>query len=88
MGKDFDAFIREQIGRLPEKQVTQIKDRLDEMPASLRPRYMKAMRGGAKNEAIAVFCFQCVGWVRADVALCRDLACPLYPYRPVQEGDE
>jgi len=59
-----------------------ILDRLTEMPATMRRGYMKALRGKSTSAGIRAFCFMCMGWVRSEVPLCTDPACPLYPYRP------
>ena len=63
-------------------QQEQIEKRLGQMPQTMRNTYQKAMRGRSQKAAIASFCFECVGYARAEVRLCTDLGCPLYPYRP------
>ena len=64
-----------------EKQRTQIKKRLEEMPSIYRMNYLKAMRGGSKVAALKAFCLECVGWERVEIERCTDLGCPIYPQR-------
>jgi hypothetical protein len=56
-----------------------------ETPQRCRAMYLKAAEGTASpRAAIKVFCLECVGWQREDVAHCTAQACPLYAYRPFQ----
>jgi hypothetical protein len=61
-----------------------IEKRLAAMPVKCRGHYEKAMRGRSMKAAITAQCLECVLWVRKEVELCTDVACPLYPYRPFQ----
>lgn len=65
-----------------------IIDRALEMPLTHRNRYLAAVNGNLRESAIRAFCAECVGWIRAEVAQCTSLACPLYSYRPYQPGEE
>jgi hypothetical protein len=38
----------------------------------------------SRAAAVKLFCFECVGGVRADVRDCTSQSCPLYPHRPYQ----
>ena len=59
-----------------------VLDRIKQMPAPCRLTYVKAMRGNSHAAAIKAFCQMCMGWHKAEVPLCTDPACPLFPYRP------
>ena len=59
-----------------------VLDRTAEMPQTCRRTYLRAMKGRSMKAAIKSHCFMCMGWLRAEVPLCSDPACPLYPYRP------
>ena len=59
-----------------------VLERTDEMPRACRRTYLRAMKGRSMKAAIKSHCFMCMGWQRAEVPLCSDSACPLYPYRP------
>ena len=61
--------------------------RLAEMPQLYRRNYRNAMKGNNLRAAINAQCLECVQWVRNEVTLCNDNACPLYPYRPYQEKE-
>jgi hypothetical protein len=38
------------------------------------------------RQAIRAQCLICVGYVRKDIAECSGFSCPLWKYRPYQEG--
>ncbi|HUU93738.1 MAG TPA: hypothetical protein VM238_21305 [Phycisphaerae bacterium] len=59
-----------------------IRSRLEQMPESMRRNYLDAMSENNRPAAVKAFCHLCVGWVRGEVGLCTDPACPLHPYRP------
>ena len=63
-------------------QREQIAKRLAQMQPTMRGAYRSAMRGRSAKSGIKSFCYECMGYVRAEVAACTDLGCPLYPYRP------
>ena len=73
---------------LDEPALGQILARLAEMPTTQRQAYIQAMTGGSPTAGIRAFCAMCVCWVRTEVTLCTDRACPLYPYRPYQTADD
>ena len=61
----------------------QINERLVQMPETMRKAYEKAAYGkGSPRNAIKSFCCECVGYERKEIALCTDLGCPLYMFRP------
>jgi hypothetical protein len=64
------------------------KQRLAECPTMYRPILDRTYNAkSSPRGAIKAFCLQCTGYVRADVANCTALACPLHPYRPYQTKD-
>lgn len=68
-------------------QEPSVRKRLADMPNSARRGYLRAVQGQASpRAAIKSFCLECVGWDRDGVRLCTAPACPLYCYRPFQEG--
>ena len=73
---------------LDEPARGEILARLAEMPITQRQTYIQAMTGQSPTAGIRAFCAMCVCWVRAEVTLCTDAACPLYPYRPYQTPDD
>jgi hypothetical protein len=60
----------------------QIEARRAQIPRQHRATYDRAMTGKSRKAATRVFCCECCGWELREVFLCRDVACPLYPYRP------
>ena len=63
--------------------------RLAECPDNYRRILERSYRAkSSPRGAIKAFCLQCTGYVRADVRDCTATACPLWPYRPYQRGDE
>jgi hypothetical protein len=48
--------------------------------------YAKAMSGKSKSAGVKCTCLDCMGWVRAEVSVCTDHDCPLYPYRPYRSS--
>ena len=63
-----------------------IAARAAEMPSTMVRSYLKAMTGKSKAAGVHAFCAMCVTWQRVEVAACSDPACPLYRYRPYQNG--
>ena len=73
--------------RTETAQEPSVRKRLAEMPNSARRGYLRAVAGNASpRAAIKAFCLECCGWDRDGVRLCTAPACPLYSYRPFQEG--
>lgn len=64
------------------------KHRIAEAPTSCQGILERAYRGHSRTTAIKAFCLQCTGYVRADVAGCTALGCPLWPYRPTYKAGE
>jgi len=60
----------------------QISGRLAQIPKLYRGIYDKAIRGRSRKAAMHSFCLECCGYQIAEVFLCTDLGCQLYPYRP------
>ena len=54
-------------------------------PPKYRAMYKRAMTGKSRKAAMQVFCAECVGYVSAEIKLCTDKGCPLYPYRQLSE---
>ena len=44
-------------------------------------RETRAIKNLTPRRAIRLFCYECVGWQRGEVALCPDELCPLWSYR-------
>jgi hypothetical protein len=42
----------------------------------------------SRASAVKLFCLECVGYVRADVTTCTAQHCPLYLWRPYQDGSD
>lgn len=61
---------------------------VDDAPTSYRGTLERAFSGKSKAAGIKAFCLRCVGYVRNDVRDCTSRGCPLWPYRPYQQGDE
>jgi hypothetical protein len=40
----------------------------------------------SRANAVKLFCLECVGYVRKDVTDCTATKCPLYRWRPYQDG--
>ena len=55
-----------------------------QIPRAYRATYNRAVKGRSLRAAINAQCLECVCWQRKEVALCTDLACPLYAVRPYQ----
>lgn len=58
-------------------------------PKSARETLRRAFSGAASpRAAIKGQCLLCVGFDRAAVRNCTGYSCPLWAYRPYQEGEE
>ncbi|MHC4664459.1 MAG: hypothetical protein ACYS9T_00705 [Planctomycetota bacterium] len=68
------------------KRSERIAERRSEIPKIHRANYDEAVSGKSRKAAIKAFCLECVCWQKEEVRLCTALACPLYSYRPYQEG--
>jgi hypothetical protein len=69
-----------------EKRSERIAQRRSQIPKIHRANYDEAVSGKSRKAAIKAFCLECVCWQKEEVRLCTALACPLYSYRPYQEG--
>lgn len=63
------------------QQADQITRRRQNIPKKYAGHYDKAVKGN-RPAAVKAFCLECVGWIRTEITLCTDLACPLYVIRP------
>jgi len=62
---------------------------MDDVPEKYRVLYHKAMKGTASpRQAIKSFCQRCVCYENApeEIRGCSDVNCPLWAYRPYQDG--
>lgn len=57
-----------------------------DVPEKYRGIYEKAMKGKSRGAGVKAACLECCGYVRAEVGLCTDRECPLYPYRPYRSS--
>jgi hypothetical protein len=80
--RDPQRALRE--ANLPHSHDDQAKilARLSAMPETMRPCYLRAMKGNSPAAAIRHFCIECMGDQRSEVANCTAVACSLHPYRP------
>ena len=54
------------------------------MPRIRKPPFgseTREVKNLTPRRAIRLFCYECAGWQRGEVALCRDELCPLWSYR-------
>lgn len=51
-------------------------------------RGIAAQARRSRAAAVKLFCLECVGFARADVANCTARRCPLFAWRPYQRGDD
>lgn len=51
------------------------------VPPKYKNTYARAMSGKSRKAAMRAQCLDCVAYQEAEVALCTDRGCPLYPYR-------
>ena len=66
-----------------------VAKRAEEILPLYRPGYLKAAAGMASpRAAIKAHCQMCMGWedVVSGIRNCTGCACPLFAYRPFQEG--
>jgi len=87
--KFYEIFFRHvKENRLSDAQTRRIEKALAEVPRSFRKSYLIAMGGKSRKKAVQIYCLQCAGWKRNQVATCPNLACPLYLYRPFTHFQE
>jgi hypothetical protein len=67
-----------------DKRNQKIAERRTGIPRAYRKTYDKAVKGKSLRACVNAQCLMCVCWVRKEVTLCTDLACPLYAVRPYQ----
>jgi hypothetical protein len=66
---------------------SRIEKKASEIPLKYRQSYLRSVSGqAAPRHAIKAFCLECVCWQLKEVVLCPSVSCPLYPYRPYQNG--
>jgi len=73
---------QDRLSRLDPARRRAVEDRISQMPKTARGTYLSALGGRSPKAAIKAHCMECCGWVRAEVAACTALACPLWGYRP------
>ena len=76
-----------------ERQKAYLQGRMtsgkDAVPRAYRGVIQKAFDGVASpRQAIKAKCLDCGGFMRAEVAHCQVIHCPLWPYRPYQRGED
>jgi len=64
------------------RRAEQIAKRRASMPSKYRKQYDKAVQGRSLRACVNSQCLECCAWQSREVALCTDLACPLYAVRP------
>jgi hypothetical protein len=57
-----------------------------DVPQKYEAIYARAMSGKSKSAGVKCMCLSCMGWVRAEVSVCTDHECPLFPYRPYRSS--
>ena len=63
----------------------QIEKRLAQVPRSLRANYLRTVTGTRSMKLrCKMFCLECCGWQKDEVAQCTAKACPLWEIRPCQ----
>ena len=62
--------------------------KLSGVPGLYQKTFERAYAGTSRSAGIKAFCLDCVGFVRRDITDCTAKACPRYPYRPYQAGDD
>jgi len=60
----------------------QIAERLEQIPESQQGIYRRAIERKSMAAAVKAFCYECMGYLREEVKVCTDRACPLWMYRP------
>lgn len=84
----FQALVEKKYGIDRNEQVAK---RIAGMPTTCRGAYKKAVNHKSMRAAVNSQCLECVGYIRKEISVCTDLACPLYSYRPFQKrtsGDD
>ena len=73
--KFYEIFSRQiKENRFGYAQTQQIERALAEVPRSFRKAYLIAMGGRSRKKAIQIYCLQCAGWKRKQVAACPNAA--------------
>lgn len=52
------------------------------VPKQYQALYKRAMSGKSRKAAMKIQCIECCGWQIAEVFVCADSGCSLWPYRP------
>lgn len=62
---------------------------ISQAPESAKGCLQEAFSGSASpRKAIKAFCLVCTGYDRAAIKTCSSYACPLWQYRPFQQGGD
>jgi hypothetical protein len=72
--------------RLPEGRQAKVRETLAEMPHIHRKAYLQAVLRRSRAAAMKAFCLECTGWQKGEVRRCTALDCPLWAWRPYQDG--
>ena len=62
-----------------------IAERLEIIPDTYKNQYRKAVKKKALRASVNSLCLECCGYLRKEVTMCTDLACPMYLVRPYQK---
>ncbi|MFX0194891.1 MAG: hypothetical protein ACFFCW_02120 [Candidatus Hodarchaeota archaeon] len=64
----------------------QIAKRRAQIPRKYRRLYDRATGGKSLRSSINAQCLECCGWQSREVAVCSDVACPLWSVRPYRSS--
>jgi hypothetical protein len=65
---------------------TEIATRRAQMPRKYRRLYDRAVQGKSLRSCVNAQCLECCGWQSKEVAMCSDVACPLWAKRPYRSS--
>ena len=75
------------MGAKHEIREKRVERAISEAPESAKNTLREAFSGSASpRRAIRAMCLSCVGYDREEIRACSAFACPLWKYRPFQEG--
>ncbi|MFH1615831.1 MAG: hypothetical protein ABIG61_12210 [Planctomycetota bacterium] len=79
--------ISRRLDDMNSKRKAWVIKRASDTPETLQRSYLKAAcKLGSPRSAIKAFCIMCCGWQRGEVAQCTSWNCPLWAWRPFQNG--
>lgn len=58
------------------------------VPEKMRRVFAEAFNGDSRTKAIKAKCLSCCDFIRAEVAACSVITCPLHSVRPFQSAEE